>query len=89
MTLLAPSSGDEVEIVVRGVEQTPHRRSGQGQAIRALFAVHATEGSRAMDTDSGVATIERTKIAELAATVSGPVLLPDDDGYAAARAASP
>ena len=36
-----------------------------------------------MDTDSGVATIERTKIAELAATVSGPVLLPDDDGYAA------
>jgi hypothetical protein len=36
-----------------------------------------------MDTDSGVATIERTKIAELAATVSGPVFLPDDDGYAA------
>jgi hypothetical protein len=36
-----------------------------------------------MNTDSGVASLERGDVAELAAAVSGPVLLPDDDGFGA------
>jgi hypothetical protein len=36
-----------------------------------------------MSIDSGVRTIERGEIAELAAAVSGPVFLPDDEAYAA------